>query len=50
MRIVTQMNGESVPELSRILVEAGVSLFSVEIKNPTLEDLFLSLTEGERIE
>jgi ABC-2 type transport system ATP-binding protein len=50
IRIVTQMNGESVPELSRILVEAGVSLFSVEIKNPTLEDLFLSLTEGERIE
>jgi ABC-2 type transport system ATP-binding protein len=50
MRIITQMNGESVPGLSRILVEAGVSLFSVEIKNPTLEDLFLSLTEGERIE
>ncbi|SEB62058.1 ABC transporter ATP-binding protein [Paenibacillus sp. GP183] len=50
MSIVTQMNVESVPELSRFLVEAGVSLFSVEIKNPTLEDLFLSLTEGERIE
>jgi ABC-2 type transport system ATP-binding protein len=50
VKIVTQMNAESVPELSRILVEAGVSLFSVEIKNPTLEDLFLSLTEGERIE
>jgi ABC-2 type transport system ATP-binding protein len=50
VKIVTQMNGESVPQLSRILVEAGVSLFSVEIKNPTLEDLFLSLTEGERIE
>jgi ABC-2 type transport system ATP-binding protein len=49
-RIVTQMNGEAVPELSRILVGAGVSLFSVEMKNPTLEDLFLSLTEGERIE
>jgi ABC-2 type transport system ATP-binding protein len=50
LRIVTQMNGESVPELTRILVEAGVRLYSVEIKNPTLEDLFLSLTEGERIE
>lgn len=48
--IVTQMNAESVPELSRNLIEAGVSLYSVEIKNPTLEDLFLSLTEGERIE
>lgn len=49
-RIVTQMDVESVPVLSRILIEAGVSLYAVEIKNPTLEDLFLSLTEGERIE
>jgi ABC-2 type transport system ATP-binding protein len=49
-RIVTQMQGEHVPEISRSLVEAGVNIYAVEIKNPTLEDLFLSLTEGERIE
>ncbi|WP_209976677.1 ABC transporter ATP-binding protein [Paenibacillus eucommiae] len=49
-QIVTQMKDEQVPELSRLLMEAGIRLYAVEIKNPTLEDLFLSLTEGERIE
>ncbi|GGA01568.1 bacitracin ABC transporter ATP-binding protein [Paenibacillus marchantiophytorum] len=48
--IVTQMDQEHVPALSRQLMEAGISLFAVEIKNPTLEDLFLSLTEGETIQ
>ncbi|MFD0694748.1 ABC transporter ATP-binding protein [Paenibacillus sp. GCM10027628] len=47
--IVTQMNKEHVPLVSRELMEAGISLYAVEIKNPTLEDLFLSLTEGEKI-
>ncbi|NEW05999.1 ABC transporter ATP-binding protein [Paenibacillus sp. SYP-B3998] len=49
-QIVTVMNKEDVPQVSRELMEAGISLYAVEIKNPTLEDLFLSLTEGERIE
>jgi ABC-2 type transport system ATP-binding protein len=49
-RIVTLLQGEHVPEISRALVEAGINIYAVEIKNPTLEDLFLSLTEGERIE
>ncbi|WP_127488189.1 ABC transporter ATP-binding protein [Paenibacillus ehimensis] len=40
---------ESIPELSRKLMEAGVALHGIEIKHPTLEDLFLKLTEGERI-
>lgn len=49
-QIVTQMDKEHVPHISRQLMEAGISLFAVEIKNPTLEDLFLSLTEGETIQ
>ncbi|NHW34265.1 ABC transporter ATP-binding protein [Paenibacillus aceris] len=49
-QIVTQMDKENVPQISRQLMEAGISLFAVEIKNPTLEDLFLSLTEGETIQ
>nr|WP_275983798.1 ABC transporter ATP-binding protein [Paenibacillus hamazuiensis] len=48
--IVTQMNTGDVPRINQSLVEAGVRLFAIEMKNPTLEDLFLSLTEGERIE
>ncbi|WNR42358.1 ABC transporter ATP-binding protein [Paenibacillus roseipurpureus] len=46
----TQMNQADIPKLSRILFEKGISIYAVEIKNPTLEDLFLQLTEGERIE
>lgn len=49
-QIVTQMDKEHVPQISRELMEAGISLYAVEIKNPTLEDLFLSLTEGETIQ
>lgn len=48
-RIITQLNPVAIPELSRRIVEAGVELYGIEIKNPTLEDLFLKLTEGERI-
>lgn len=50
LRIVTQMNREDVPAVTRDLLEAGVQLHAVEHKNPTLEDLFLGLTEGEIIE
>ncbi|CAH1196956.1 Linearmycin resistance ATP-binding protein LnrL [Paenibacillus allorhizoplanae] len=50
MQISTQMNQEDIPKLSQLLIEQGISLYAVEIKNPTLEDLFLRLTEGERIE
>jgi ABC-2 type transport system ATP-binding protein len=48
-RIVTQLRPEDVPGLTKKLAEAGVLLYGVETKSPTLEDLFLSLTEGERI-
>jgi ABC-2 type transport system ATP-binding protein len=47
--IVTQMGNGDVPELNERMVQAGIRLFAIEMKNPTLEDLFLSLTEGERI-
>ncbi|NEN85403.1 ABC transporter ATP-binding protein [Paenibacillus elgii] len=48
-RLVALQNSEAIPELSRQLMEAGVALHGIEIKLPTLEDLFLKLTEGERI-
>lgn len=49
-QISTQMDQKDIPKLSQLLIEKGISLYAVEIKNPTLEDLFLRLTEGERIE
>lgn len=48
--IATQMDQDFVPEVSRTLMEAGIRLYAVEVRNPTLEQLFLNLTEGERIE
>lgn len=48
--IIVRMEPEQAPELTRRLVEAGIAVYGIEMRNPTLEDLFLSLTEGERIE
>ncbi|CAG7648735.1 ABC transporter ATP-binding protein [Paenibacillus allorhizosphaerae] len=48
-RIVTEMNPERIPALSGRMVDCGVQLYGIELKHPTLEDLFLKLTEGERI-
>jgi ABC-2 type transport system ATP-binding protein len=45
-----QMKEEDIPGMNRLLVENEVEIFSIEIKKPTLEDLFLNLTEGERID
>ncbi|MFM9326892.1 ABC transporter ATP-binding protein [Paenibacillus mesotrionivorans] len=48
--IRTEMNTADIPAVSRSLQDHGVSLYEVSIKHPTLEELFLRLTEGERIE
>ncbi|NHN30890.1 ABC transporter ATP-binding protein [Paenibacillus agricola] len=47
--IITQLRAEDIPAITKKLAVAGVLLYGVETKSPTLEDLFLSLTEGERI-
>lgn len=48
--IATEMNADRIPGVIQMLSSAGIQMFGVSIKNPTLEDLFLRLTEGERIE
>jgi ABC-2 type transport system ATP-binding protein len=48
-KVMTQLSPDAVPAVTRILVESGVEIYGVETKNPTLEDLFLSLTEGKSI-
>lgn len=47
--LAVRMPPEYIPELNRRLVEAGVEIFSITVKTPTLEELFLQLTEGETI-
>lgn len=48
--IAAEMSTQDIPALTRALQERQVSLYEVSIKHPTLEELFLRLTEGERIE
>jgi ABC-2 type transport system ATP-binding protein len=48
--VSAKMNPDLVPALNSLLVKAGIGVYSIEMKNPSLEDLFLSLTEGEHID
>ncbi|KAA9006308.1 ABC transporter ATP-binding protein [Paenibacillus spiritus] len=48
--LLTVMNEESIPEQVAALTAAGVRVGGVHKINPTLEQLFLKLTEGESIE
>ncbi len=48
--IVTDMSQQDVPVLNRRLTTAGIDVLAIEWKNPTLEQLFLTMTAGEKIE
>lgn len=39
-----------VARVNRLMVEAEVDVYAITVQNPTLEDLFLRLTEGETID
>ncbi|MEO3944466.1 ABC transporter ATP-binding protein [Gorillibacterium sp. CAU 1737] len=47
--IVVRMPASQVPTMTKKLVDSGIDVYSVTVKNPTLEELFLQLTEGETI-
>lgn len=48
--IITEMPEELVPEMVKTMVRAGIKVEGVQRVNPTLEQLFLQMTEGESIE
>lgn len=48
--MVTTMQEEDIPAINEQLVLSGAHIYAIEMKNPTLEDLFLGLTGGMRIE
>jgi ABC-2 type transport system ATP-binding protein len=48
--LFTEMEQKRIPEWNERLVAANVRVYAIQILNPTLEDLFLRMTEGERIE
>jgi ABC-2 type transport system ATP-binding protein len=47
--IVTAMDPSDIPEAVRKLVQSGIRVNSVTSMRPSLEQLFLRMTEGERI-
>lgn len=48
--ILSEMNKDLVPALNEQMVREHIQIFSIQIKNPTLEELFLNITEGEKID
>ncbi|MNF15936.1 hypothetical protein D3C80_2187460 [compost metagenome] len=48
--LVTVMEEDLIPEIVAVLVTAEVEVRAVHKINPTLEQLFLKLTEGETID
>lgn len=48
--ILTEYHDTKTPEWNKMLVEAGVSVMQMNRKLPVLEDLFLELTGGNKIE
>ncbi|MBD2861192.1 ABC transporter ATP-binding protein [Paenibacillus oceani] len=49
-KLTVRMEQERIPEWNEKLVAARVLVYSIGIHHPTLEELFLRLTEGENIE
>lgn len=47
--IVGSVNPEKLPEINRLLFQANIDIVEVSVKERTLEELFLSLTENEKI-
>lgn len=45
--IVTEVDPEYIPQLTAALVDQGIEIYGIEWKKPSLEDLFLDMTEGE---
>lgn len=48
--IITEMPEGLIPDLVRTMVRAGIQVEGVQKVNPTLEQLFLKMTEGELFE
>lgn len=49
-KFTVEMDSDTIPMMTETMVRSGVRIYSIETKNPTLEELFLRLTEGERID
>jgi len=48
--IVTEMDFDLTSSLNRIMIQNGIEVRAIQTISPTLESLFLNMTEGERID
>lgn len=48
-RLVGYVDEDRIPEINRLLHNAGINLFQVTLREKTLEELFLELTENQMI-
>lgn len=47
-QLFIQMNKEEIPEVNKLLMNAGIQLYSIQIQEHTLEDKFLEITEEKK--
>ncbi len=43
-----QMNKEEIPKVNKLLMDAGIQLYTIQIQEQTLEDKFLEITEEKK--
>lgn len=48
--VVAEMHEDRIPDMVQQMVQAGIQVEGVQRIQPTLEQLFLKMTEGESIE
>jgi ABC-2 type transport system ATP-binding protein len=47
-QLLIQMNKDEIPTVNRCLLDAGIQVFSIQMKEQTLEDKFLEITEDKK--
>ncbi|HHV08684.1 MAG TPA: ABC transporter ATP-binding protein [Clostridiales bacterium] len=47
-QLLIQMNKDEIPAVNRLLMDAGIQVYSIQMQEQTLEDKFLEITEDKK--
>jgi ABC-2 type transport system ATP-binding protein len=47
-QLVIQMNKDEIPTVNKLLMDAGIQIYSIQMQEQTLEDKFLEITEEKK--
>jgi len=47
-QLVIEMNKDEIPAVNKLLIEAGIRVYSIQMREQTLEDKFLEITEEKK--